>query len=68
VIVRDGDYFGRTVNVAARIAARAGPGEVLVGSDLVDVANRPSVRFDAVGPVSLKGIESPVDLYRALRA
>ena len=26
VIVQDGDYFGRTVNTAARIAAHAGPG------------------------------------------
>jgi adenylate cyclase len=68
VIVRDGDYFGRTVNVAARIAARAGPGEVLVGGDMVEAANRPSVRFESVGPVSLKGLDSPVDLFRALRA
>src|SRR6266700_124162 len=33
VVFRDGDYFGRTVNIAARIAARAGPGEVLVSQD-----------------------------------
>ena len=30
VVVQGGDYFGRTVNLAARIAARAGAGEVLV--------------------------------------
>jgi len=68
VIVRDGDYFGRTVNVAARIAARAGPGQVLVGSEMVEAANRPAVRFEAMGPVSLKGLDFPVDLFQALRA
>src|SRR6185503_11154647 len=30
VFVRDGDIFGRTVNLASRIADRAGPGEILV--------------------------------------
>ena len=30
VVFQDGDYFGRTVNLAARIAAHAGPGQVLV--------------------------------------
>lgn len=68
VIVRDGDYFGRTVNVAARIAAHAGPGEVLVGADLVADAEPSAVRFDPIGPVSLKGLGFPVDLYRAVRA
>jgi len=29
VVFQDGDYFGRTVNLAARIAAPAGPGQVL---------------------------------------
>ena len=30
VVVQGGDYFGRTVNLAARIAAHAGAGQVLV--------------------------------------
>lgn len=68
VIVRDGDYFGRTVNVAARIASQAGPGEVLVGGELVAAADAASVRFEAVGPASLKGLDFPVELHRALRA
>jgi len=68
VIVRDGDYFGRTVNVAARIASHAGPGEVLVGADLVAAADRSAIRFDPLGPASLKGLDFPVELYRASRA
>jgi adenylate cyclase len=66
VIVRDGDYFGRTVNMAARIAGHAGAGEVLVGAEVALTAELPSVRFEPAGTVSLKGLAAPVDLYRAV--
>src|SRR6266545_3111309 len=36
VVVQGGDYFGRTVNLAARIAARAGAGQVLVSDSVVE--------------------------------
>ncbi|HEY3210061.1 MAG TPA: adenylate/guanylate cyclase domain-containing protein [Actinomycetota bacterium] len=64
VIFRDGDYFGRTVNVAARIAAQAGPGEVLVSDDVVGLAPGDGLRFERVGPVELKGLSRPVVLHR----
>ena len=35
VVFQDGDYFGRTVNLAARIAGHAGPGQVLVSDQVV---------------------------------
>jgi adenylate cyclase len=63
VIFRDGDYFGRTVNVAARIAGQAGPGEVLVSDEVVAVASGDGLRFDRIGPVELKGLSSPVVLH-----
>jgi adenylate cyclase len=68
VVFRDGDYFGRTVNIAARIAARAGPGEVLASEDTIPLVEADGIRFDEVGPVELKGVRKPVVLYRALRA
>jgi adenylate cyclase len=64
VIFRDGDYFGRTVNVAARIAAQAGPGEVLVSDDVVTLASGDGLRYERVGPVELKGLSKPVVLHR----
>ena len=64
VIFRDGDYFGRTVNIASRISGKAGPGEVLVSADVVSVSNPDGVRFHEIGPVELKGLSSPVTLYR----
>jgi len=69
VIFRDGDYFGRTVNVAARIAGRAGPGEVLASEDAVRAAG-PSggIRFEPIGAAELKGVSRPVPLFRAIRS
>lgn len=65
VVFRDGDYYGRTVNVASRIAGHAGEGDVLVSYDVVRVASDTSLRFEPVGPVELKNVAVPVVLYRA---
>jgi len=69
VVRQDGDYFGRTVNVAARIAGRAGAGEVLVSGELARVAaDAGGILFQDVGPAMLKNVAEPVPLLRALRA
>ena len=65
VVFRDGDYFGRTVNVAARIAGHACPGEVLVSEDAVRIAGAVPVSFERLGPVELKNVAAPVVLHRA---
>ena len=50
-IYRDGDYYGREVNLAARVAARAAGGEVIVTRPVVDAAGpAPRVRADRRGP------------------
>jgi len=67
VVFQDGDYFGRTVNIAARITDYARPGEVLVSDQVVaDTAPLKAVRFEPVGPVSLKGLSAPITLYTAV--
>ena len=68
VVFQEGDYFGRTVNVAARIADYARPGEVLVSQEVVDAASDAQLRFDKVGPVDLKGVAGAVSLHTAHRA
>jgi adenylate cyclase len=68
VIVQDGDYFGRTVNLAARIGEYARPGEVLVSQEVVDAADGGPVAFTEVGPVELKGIPGTLRLYMARRS
>jgi len=68
VVYQEGDYFGRTVNIAARIAEYARPGEVLVSREVVDAADGGPVTFTEVGPVELKGVSSPLRLYTARHA
>jgi adenylate cyclase len=68
VIFQDGDYFGRTVNLAARIAEYARPGEVLVSQEVVDAADGGPVSFTEIGPVELKGVPGRLRLYIARRS
>jgi adenylate cyclase len=69
VVFQDGDYFGGTVNIAARITDYARPGEVLVSDQVVaDADPLEAVRFAPVGPVSLKGLSAPITLYTAVHA
>jgi adenylate cyclase len=67
VVVQDGDYFGRTVNLASRIADAARPGEVLVSQEAVDAAEGGPVAFTEIGPVELKGVSGTLHLYTARR-
>ena len=68
VIFQEGDYFGRTVNLAARIAEYARPGEVLVSQEVVDVAAAAPVSFVEIGPVELKGVPGTLRLYTTRRS
>jgi adenylate cyclase len=67
VVFQEGDYFGRTVNLAARIAEYARPGEVLVSQEVVDAADNGPVTFTEIGPVELKGVPGTLRLYTARR-
>ena len=68
VIVQEGDYFGRTVNVAARIADYARPHEVLVSDEAKRTAGVIDVTFEPVGDVPLRGVSKAVRLHRAVRS
>ncbi|HYM46779.1 MAG TPA: adenylate cyclase regulatory domain-containing protein [Solirubrobacteraceae bacterium] len=65
-IYRDGDYYGREVNRAARVVARAAGGEVLVTRPVVDAASRQDgLEFELIGGVVLKGFNEPTELFLA---
>ena len=68
VVAQEGDYFGRTVNIASRIADYARPREVLVSEDAMRHCGVTGVEFELVGDVKLKGVSRPVRLHRATRA
>lgn len=67
VVFQEGDYFGRTVNLAARIAEYARPSEVLVSQEVVDAAIETPVSFAEIGPVELRGVSSTLRLHSARR-
>ena len=62
------DYFGQTVNIAARLQGASGPGEVVIDSTFADLAERAgwldgfviSEHFEA----RLKGLPNPVRVAR----
>jgi adenylate cyclase len=67
VIAQEGDYFGRTVNIAARIADYARPHEVLVSEQAKQSAGVADVEFELIGDVPLKGVSRSVRLHKVVR-
>jgi adenylate cyclase len=63
-LYRDGDYYGRSVNLASRVGARAAGGEVLATREVVDAAGD-HLRFEPIGEVKLKGFREATDLFLA---
>jgi adenylate cyclase len=65
VLYRDGDYFGREVNLAARVVARARGGEVLVtGQVTAEIPDTAHLEITPIGQVKLKGFNEPRALCR----
>ena len=61
---RGGDFFGPTVNRAARIMSAACGGQVLLSSATAGIADLGSeMSLGALGPVTLKGIDRPIVLH-----
>jgi adenylate cyclase len=68
MIYDEGDYFGRTVNLAARIAAQAGADQVSVGEDARREVTPDGFELINAGTFDLKGISEPVRIYEAVPA
>ena len=66
-LYRDGDYYGREVNQAARVAARAAGGEVLVTRPVVELAGA-HLEFERIGEVRLKGFDEATEIFVARAA
>jgi class 3 adenylate cyclase len=59
------DLFGSTVQLAARLCARAEPEQILVSSAIADLCIGKGLSFEDVGEVTLKGFSSPVRAHAA---
>jgi adenylate cyclase len=65
-VYRDGDYYGRSVNIASRVVSRAQGGEVLVTEPVKSEATPDSgIEFEPIGEFQLKGIAEPTELFLA---
>jgi adenylate cyclase len=64
VMLRAGDYFGNTVNVASRVTGAARPGSVLCTAEIHDACPN-AFHWSFAGRHRLKGVATAVPLYRA---
>jgi adenylate cyclase len=66
-LYRDGDYYGRDVNLASRVVARARGGEVLVSGAVADTIGKSDhLAFEGIGEIKLKGFDEPTAMFRAV--
>ncbi|MFI4977741.1 MAG: adenylate/guanylate cyclase domain-containing protein [Solirubrobacterales bacterium] len=63
VVRREADYFGGAVNLAARLLALAGSGELLATQAAVDRASGADT-WMALGSHKLRGLRAEVEIYR----
>ena len=62
-----GDYFGRTINIASRIVGLAKPGQVLVGEAFVGTVPESGFRLGEIGTFEVKGVADPIRIFEATR-
>ena len=62
-VIRDGDYLGGAVNLAARVAGQAGGSQLLVTSVVAQVARQLTMEVVALGPHRLRNVSEPIDLF-----
>jgi adenylate cyclase len=65
-LYRDGDYYGRAVNIASRVATRSAGGEVLVTRPVVERAG-PHLKFERIAEVRLKGFSESTEIFLAIQ-
>lgn len=65
-VQRDRDWYGTTVNIAARLADSATAGEILMSVETRDrVAESTGYRFAERGPRSFKNVTAPLAVFAA---
>ncbi len=63
VIRRAGDLFGSTVNIAARIASLAAPGQFLATQPIAEAAAAKGIQVRGLGKVALRSVAGEVPLF-----
>ena len=65
-IIEDGDLFGATVQMAARICDAADTDHCLVSNIVRELCSGKPITFKDTGKYAMKGIEHPVTLYEPI--
>ena len=63
---RSGDLFGDTINIAARITKRGGPGQILISQSVQKSIVKTEIRSRPLGRATLDGKVEPEELYEVL--
>jgi adenylate cyclase len=67
-VERKGDYFGASVNLAARVSALASGGEVLLTGQTAALApDLEGVLYESRGRQTLRNVAVPLEIFAALR-
>jgi adenylate cyclase len=64
-VEEEDDFFGTTVQVAARVCDKADTGEVFVTDNVRELAGSHQLQFEDAGQYEMKGVPQPLTLYRA---
>ena len=62
-LLRSGDYFGRTVNLAARLLGLSGTNELLA-TGVVAESTGDQFEWEARGTTQIRGFRDPIEIYR----
>ena len=66
-VTDEDDYSGLAVHIGARVAALAGPGEVLVSGAVKDLVAGSGLRFEDRGTQTLKGVPGDWRIFAVAR-
>jgi class 3 adenylate cyclase len=67
-VLRGSDWFGRGVNLAARVVSEAPEGTALASASVLEQAGEvPGIKFESIGLRQLRGFRTPVELFAMTR-
>lgn len=62
-VARGDDWFGATVNLAARVAAQARGGQLLATAQVAETARHAGITVSRIGRFGLRNVLAPVELF-----
>jgi class 3 adenylate cyclase len=58
------DFFGTTVQLAARLCAHAEPGHILISNTVAELCAGKALHLHSEGLMALKGFDEPLQVHR----